>query len=261
MRGADTTLDKSLLLMLRPIARFWIRRGEKLQRFIDLLKVALVEAAVEEIQKRGEKVSVSRIYAVCGVHRKDAAKIHNDTVAPQTQPDIITRVVGFWAQNESYRTADGKPRVLQYEQFEELVSNISRSVGPRAILFELQRTGAVQLGRAGYKLVYTNLRHTEFFDRSMNLVARNVDSMMQAADENMNNSHSIPNVFVRTEFDNVFLDDVPKIRQWLEREGKKFHSRAREFVGQFDADICPAEGRTAGAKVAISSFSTTSDTA
>ncbi|MCB0346977.1 MAG: hypothetical protein KDD66_17795 [Bdellovibrionales bacterium] len=259
MDNANTTLDQALLVMLRPVARFWVRRGEKLQRLVDILKIAMVEAAVEEMERQSEKVTISKISTVSGVHRKDAAKIrkeHNDP--PQSVPSIVQRVIGFWSQNEDYRTAEGKPRVLSYSEFEDMLAKVSKSIGPRSVLFELQRSGAVEVSRGNYKLVYSRLKHTQFFDRSMNLVARSVDTMIEAAEENINQVNDSPNLFVRTEFDNVFMDDIPKIRAWIEREGKKFHVRAREFIAKCDADISMLEKREAGGKVVISSFSLTS---
>lgn len=251
---------KALKSMLRPVARFWLRDSETLQSFIDVLKVAFVEVAVEEMIASDTKVNVSRISMMTGVHRIDAAAMYKRGQRPERAlPDLLTRVLSTWEQDPLYQTSSGKPRSLTFEgsdsEFAELVEHVCRGVKPGTVLFELERAGSVQCSPRGAKIVRPSHRRSKDIERAMTILGRDIESLISAVSENVRSEDESPNLHARTEYDSVYVKDIPKIRAWLWREGRKFHKRARDFISKSDSDFSSRKGEEAGAKVSLSTFS------
>lgn len=252
--------EEALRTMLSPIVRFWINNLGSLQRFVGILKEIFVQVAVQEIKRRGEQVTISRISVMTGLHRLDVAKIYRGEIEEvQSVPDVVTRVIGHWEQSRDYTNPDGTPKILSVKgrksEFAKLVATISKSIGPPSVLYELERTGAVVVRGDEVELVYPLTRADGEFSRLMELASNNVGTMFESIDENIRQTNSIPHYFIRTEYDNVLAGKVPEIRAWINREGKKFHKRVREYLASRDQDISPVIGERGGAKVVVAGFS------
>ncbi|MCB0345463.1 MAG: hypothetical protein KDD66_10110 [Bdellovibrionales bacterium] len=252
--------NQNIKRMLRPIVRHCIRGSSKIQNLIKLLKEVYVEVAVEELVNSGEKVTLSRISVMTGVQRVDAKKIYRDdeSLGPVIG-DVASRVIGQWSADKHFLTKDGKPKVLTYEgrdsEFEVLVAKISKNLGPAAVLFELERVGAVQKTRGGLRLEVVSQklgRHRAYVSR---LLGKSVEALMTASYENgLSNQADVPHLHIQTEYDNVFVEDLPKIQEWIKREGRRFHKRARDYISKFDQDINRKVGKPAGARVLLGAF-------
>src|SRR5262249_3153550 len=98
-------------------------------------------------------------------------------------------------------------------------------------------------------------------ERAFELLSKDGESLISAAEENIFRRHSIPNLYIRTEYDNIYASDIPKIRKWLLKEGALFHKRAREFMNRFDRDINPRLEKIvkASASISLTSFSLSID--
>lgn len=252
--------ETALKLMLTPVVRFWMQRSGSLQRFVDLLKIVFVEVALEDMKRKQENITISRISAMTGVHRTDVSKItKGQPEDARNLPHVVTRVVGQWEHNKRYLDEDGKPRELTVKgsrsEFKALVETVSKSIGAPSVLFDLERTGSIVRTENGVKLVRATIKHTGIEERSLNLVSRNVSTMFAAISENIEGQNEVPHYMLRTEYDNVLVRDLPKIRKWLQREGRKFHKRARDFLSKFDQDIHPEYEAEAGARVVLGGFS------
>ncbi|MCB0346946.1 MAG: hypothetical protein KDD66_17640 [Bdellovibrionales bacterium] len=252
--------EGALRTMLSPIVRFWINHLGSIQRFVGILKEIFVQVAVEEIKKRGEQVTISRISIMTGLHRLDVTKIYRGEVEHvQSVPDVVTRVIGHWEQSRAYTNPDGSPRILSIKgrksEFAKLVATVSKSIGPPSVLYELERTGVIEIDGDKAKLVYPLTRSVGEFDRLIELTSKNVGTMFSSIDENIRQVNKVPHHFIRTEYDNVLVGAVPEIRAWINREGKKFHKRVREYLASRDQDISPVIGERGGARVVVAGFS------
>lgn len=253
--------DETLKRMLKPLVRYCVRGSDTIQHLFTLLKAVYVEVAVEELEQAGSKVNMSRINLMTGVHRADIAKIYkkNEPLKPFIG-DIVRRVLGQWEHDEEFCTKDGKPRVLRYQgednDLERLLAKVSTSVGPKAVLFELERADVIEKTRAGIKLKQVSIRSTTGSVHEKRILASNMQALVNAAMENEESAEEEkPNLLIRTEYDNVFQDDLPRIRSWLRREGRKFHKRARDYISKYDKDIHDRPGRSAGGRVVLGAFS------
>ncbi len=249
----------ALAIVLRPVARFCIRRNLSLRDMTELAKVVFVEVAAEEISKSTEKVNVSRISLCTGMHRQDVKRIFRDGEKKDYSPGYITRVMGQWQQDEAYLNPSGKPRILEYEgensEFNQLVRKVTGDVHPGTVLFQLERLGAVEKTAKGLKLrgfVYVPKADPI---EGFKLFAKDTFHLLSAVDENILGSQKIPNLHIRTEFDNIAKSDLPKIRKWIAKEGSRFHQKIRKFVSKFDLDINKRKNAEGGGRFVLGSFS------
>ena len=95
--------------------------------------------------------------------------------------------------------------------------------------------------------------------KSFQLLARDIELLMRAGEENIATPEAQPHLHLHTEFDNIYKKYVPQLKEWLYNEGKDFHRRAREYFSKFDADVNPQPGEEAGARVSVGAFGIADD--
>ncbi|MCB0345047.1 MAG: hypothetical protein KDD66_08010 [Bdellovibrionales bacterium] len=256
----NSVRHRALRMMLRPLVRFWLHGGDALQSFIDSLKVVFVEVAVEEMAAKESRINLTRISLITGVHRPDVTRIVKESKPPdRSVADVVTRTIGQWENDQDFCGKDKKPRTLTYRsrdsEFNELVARVSKDVKPGSVLFALEQLGAVK--QIGDRLKLTKFDHNVSADeeQSFDILSRDIQSLVNAVEENVRVKAEVsPNMHIRTECDNVFVHDLPKVRKWLWKEGKAFHRRARAFLAKHDKDINDRPDREAGAFVSVSAF-------
>ncbi|MCB0344947.1 MAG: hypothetical protein KDD66_07510 [Bdellovibrionales bacterium] len=259
-KSSGSIQKQALMHMLKPLVRYWIRGSNTIQDFVDLLKLVFIQVAVEEMEHTGSKINVSRISVMTGVHRTDVTKVYKQQEEPSREvPDVVSRVIGKWQSDSSFTTTEGKPRIISFgddnSEFVSLVRSVSKSVSPGSVLFELERCNSVRRSSKGLALVRTTHKVTTDVLRATEIMSKDAESLMSAIHENIESAAEVsPNLHIRTEYDNVFLKDIPKIREWLRVEGKKFHKKARDYLSKFDKDINERQ-EAAGATVVLTAFS------
>ncbi len=247
--------------MLRPIAAFCLRNGLALQDLIESLKVVLVQAAEAELTRASSKVNTSRISIMTGVHRLEVGRIRESGGDLTTDKNFIRRVIGLWREGEEFTTSAGKPRVLSFDgegsDFWHLVQTVSLDPNPAAILRELKRTGAVKESPRGLRLVagFQMLKGNP--EEGYRQLGADMQSLIDTVHDNTERDDAVPHLHLRTDFDNIFVKDLPKIRKWLLREGTLFHKKVRHFLAQHDQDMTPSPEKEAGARVSVTAYSVT----
>lgn len=251
----------ALEVILRPIVRFCVRNRISIHDVDNTMRRIFVDVATKEIESMGQKPTVSRIYLMTGLHRRDVTRIVYGDDNRSEGPDLLVRVLSTWESDNNYRTKSGKPRVLSSDgeegEFKQLVASVSQNVSPASVLLELERIGAIERTDSGVKM----LQGVSFWDsvpeKALSLFARDVDTIARAAEENLYSPQETKNVYLRTEFDNISKADIPKIRKWLFDQGISFHKRARAYLAKYDNDLNPSLLREGGARVILSAFSWT----
>jgi hypothetical protein len=251
--------------MLRPIARLCLRSSVGVQFLIECLKEVLLELSSEEIEQNGEKVTTSRLSVMTGLHRRDVARLRAKGRAERAtfQPGIISRVIGRWTQERGFLTVEGKPRLLTVEgedsEFSRLVFESTRDVHASTILRELERVGAVertnQKGDAQRVRLLQNAYVPGRSEEGFAILARDIEDLILAVEENVDRQESIPNLHGRTEYDNIALSKLPEIRAWLFKEGTAFHVKIRSYLAQFDKDLNSSIDADGGGRVVVGNFS------
>lgn len=251
-------LSRCICHMLRPIVRFSLRHSIGFRELTELLKVATVDVAAENLKAQGEKVNASRLCVATGLHRGEINRIWSGEVKEQN-PAYSARVIGRWLADPQFLTKSRKPRVLSLDgdnsEFVQLVRTECTNVHPGTVLFDLERTGAVQRIAGGVKLVYRAYVPKGDPEEGFKMFSEDATHLLHSMEETILGGVKPPNLHIRTEYDNIAKDDLPAIRQWFYREGNLFHKKVRDFLSKFDLDLHPKKGKSGGNKVFIASFS------
>lgn len=260
---ADTAA-KALSTALRPLVRVALRSSLQFMDLVEVLKGVFLEVAAEELVAEGERISVSRLSVMTGVHRKDATRLYRDRGEIKRPGDTLTRVIGHWRQSSSYATKPGQPRVLSCEgtesEFAGLVREVTSDIAPYTVLNELERREMVERTNSGVRLLKTqHLSLDRELTEGFSLLGTDVEDLLHAGCENILAPSPTRNLHLKTQFDNIPRAKLPEIREWLLEEGSKFHVKVERYLAQFDRDIVPSRDSSPASRVAFGSFSVSED--
>lgn len=244
--------------MLRPLARFCLRNSLAIQEIVEALKSALIDEAMQEVSRVSKKVSVSRLSVITGLHRRDVMRLTRETQRTDSPTSLASRVIGQWTEDKRFQTSDGNPKVLSYEgdqcEFKDLVRCVSQDLNHCTVLFELERTGAVEKTRNGVKLIRRSFVIGSDVAKGLEVLAQDSDDLLSAVMENLMDAPAVPQLHARTEYDNVSVEALPHVREWLLKEGSAFHKRMREYLSKHDLDVDRSIKGGGGARVSVGTF-------
>lgn len=250
-------------IVLFPIIRFCFRRAIKFQEFSEVARHLYVRCAEESLSKAGYDSNVSRVAIATGLQRREVTRIlkQPDTIEPE--PAMLHKVIGQWSGSAQFLER-GKPRRLAFKgassEFVELVQSVSQDLNAYTVLFELERLGLVRRERSHLVLIADTVNPGRDVKRGVELLASDMGDLIEAVEENIFAEHVVPNHHIKTHYDNIVVEALPKIRQWLLERGAKFHREARAYLSKFDKDLHPhLHAKKGNARVAIGSFSVTSE--
>jgi hypothetical protein len=250
---------ETLKVLLRPVALFSLRHGIKTPEVLESLKSALVDLATEELSRRHEKTTKSKLAIMTGLQRRDVTRLleaEDQTTAPH---NIMTKIIGQWRSHPDF-SKKGVPRKLTVSgaasEFFSLVQSISKDLNPYTILFELERIGAVKRQDELLELSVSSYNPRADLERSFSLVTGDTEDLIKCVEENVLETPEIPNLHIKTTYDNISSEDVPSIRQWILKKGAEFHAEIRAFLGKLDKDLNPSLfNKSGGTRVCVGSFS------
>lgn len=251
--------ESYLIKLLIPIAKYCLRRGLRIQQLLEAAKVALINAAEQDIQKRNTEVNVSKLAVATGLHRRDVMRLWRDEKPPKLEENLLTKIVGLWQHDKRFVDTKGKPKLLSYEgkesQFVDLVSSITQDINSYTLLFELERAKMVEKTEKGLKLLRQVYKPSGNQDAGMGLLSEDIDSLISAVDENIHQTESTPHLHIKTEYDNIPVEYLQKVKDWILDQGDEFHASMRKFLSQYDRDINPEISGTGRIKVIVGAFS------
>ena len=106
-------MSHELLQILEPVVRYCMMKSLGVRELLDASRQVFVDLAVEDLKKRGEKVTVSRVSIMTGLQRPIVkACLNGRKLADPTR--FTLRVIGQWRYNSKFAGKNGKPRVLSY---------------------------------------------------------------------------------------------------------------------------------------------------
>jgi hypothetical protein len=251
--------SNSLSNIFKAVAKLALRNSLRIQDIINSLKRGLIEAATEELEKQGEKVTLSKLSVMTGIHRGEVQRITHDGESHDHQPPVCAKVISRWRQSPAYQTKRGTARVLTVSgansEFAQLVREVSQDLSPYTVLFELERTGAVVKSRRGVKLqdaVYL----IDNSEAGMAMVAADTGDLLESVGENLFENPEIPNLHLKTQYDNIPACYMQMIKEWFLNEGAEFQKRAQAFLAKLDRDENEAQQGFSGClRAALCTFS------
>ncbi len=256
-------LNDSLGLLLKPFARFCVRRALKFQDLASAMKLALVEAAQVELRARGHAESISKLSAMTGLQRSDIDKILSSE-GHQRIASAHARVVGQWYSDPRFHDKKGNPRKLTCEgktsEFAELTASVSRELNPYALLFDLERTGTVRKIDGQVELLSSLYISADDIHSAMTYLGNDLNELIRAVEENVFDKHSTPNLHLKLYYDNLTVEDLPALKEWILREGSTFIQHVQRHVSKFDKDINPTLAkRRGGGQLSLGVFGRTEE--
>lgn len=230
--------------VLRPAVRFCLRHALRIQDLIECAKGVMVEEAKHELERANEKVNVSRISAMTGLYRHDVERHLRKKSKVETQSkDLVSKVIGLWNTAPDWMTSKGRPKTLTADsnasEFARLVAEVSTDLNPGTVLFELERTGAVERCPAGVRLKARAFYPKGDAINGFNILGDDVEDLTRAVEANVLEAPKLPHFHARTVYDNVRPQGLDEIKRWFLREGYRFHAKVRELLSKHDQDINP----------------------
>lgn len=247
-------------ILLRPLLRFAFRKNILAHDALRALTETYVEIVEEQTRKKNGQPNISRICLATGLNRRDLAKLlRSEKPVRSPESSLKSRVIAYWENSKKFRDSEGNPKALTFDgpssEFYRLAQLVTGDVHPATILSELLRVEA--LTQVDDRVVIKRFNPTTSSPRdSVELIARDISGLIHSGFENIERADAVPHLHIRTEYDNVYIAALPKLKVWVLEEGKKFHKKAREIFSAADKDLNPDDSRgKAGAKISLSAFS------
>ena len=254
------SLETALHRMLAPVVKFAVKRALPIQDFIELVKDLYVKETASQMKAAGFKPNVTQLATATGMHRRDVTRLfEQEPVKKSEEPaGILMKVLGVWENNPQF-SEDGKPKVLECKgkgnEFQQLVRSITLDLSPRAVLIELQRLQLVEVEDRKVNLVDQPELLVKTDNEGLYQVGLDLQTVGDLAYENLYERQEPPNLHARTEYDNIYVDSLPEIRQWLVDLGTEVHQRVREYLSKHDKDLNPSPKKAGGGRVSFGTFS------
>lgn len=233
---------QALDALLSHVVRFCFRHSFKFQDLVERIKVIFLRIATEELEKKAEKVTVSRLSLITGMQRRDVTKFKAGPAIVDTDKGLIPKVLGQWQTNRRFLTKEGHPKILELgakSEFSELVRSVSQDLRPASVLFELERIGAVKKVPGGAQLQVESYVPKGDVITGLNIFRRDLEDFTVAVEENLFTNPKLPNHHLRAEYDKVRATAVEALKAWFLKEGHAFQVRVRNQIAEHDQDSNP----------------------
>jgi len=192
-----------------------------------MLKRAYVKEVKEELVRKNERVTLSRISIISGVHRKDVKRL---TENPDTEPDSVriekvsltSRLLSLWTGDSQFLDDQGDPLVLPRigsPSFDSLVYAVSSDIRPRTVLNDWLQRGLIQEDEKGYHLVMEALFPTEDMATKMAFLARNTADHIATCEHNIR-AEQAPLPERSVFYNHLSKESVLELRQLADEESK-----------------------------------------
>ena len=244
----------------RPVVKYCLRNSIKLQEVIEALKIVFVEEAKDSLAKSKIKFNDSKISVMTGVHRRDLSRLRESDLSPKYINNAIFKVLGLWQSSKKYLD-NSKPKKLTFgndtSEFSKLVRSVTQDIHPQAVLTELIRCAAVKINQDKLSLIAKIYNPKGDYKKGFQIISSDCDDLISAVEDNVVGQANPPNHHVRTSYDNVYLNNTDKIKDWILSKGDDFHQDLREHISKFDVDVNPNHNKETKERfrVVVGSFS------
>jgi hypothetical protein len=249
--------------LFRGAVKFALHNSLRQRELAELLKQALVEASIDELQRNDAPVNAARVSVMTGVHRKDVDRImRQKTTDIPSEGSLVARVIGQWRSDPSFLTKTGEPKILSnsdsQDQFSKLVRSVSNELNPSLVLSELDRVGAIVHHRLGVKLLARAYVPDKDQIKHYQMLADDYHDLAECVEQNLTRTGDDKHLHIKTEYDAIPDSLIEEVSQWLLKQGTAMHEKVAAYVSSKDKDLNPSLRKSSGRnKVSITSFSLT----
>ncbi len=239
----------TILKILRPLVRIFLRNNVPYGAFADLAKKVFVDVASEEFGLPGRKQTDSRVSIITGLNRKEVRRVK--ALPPLTEESEsatqryhrAARVISGWARDPRFLDKTGQPAELPLEGegavFSELVKQFSGDVPARALMDELLRADCVErLENGAIRLkARAFLPDTQEGDK-LAILGVDVKDLIGTIDHNI--CSSTDHYFQRkVAYDNLPQEILGHFREMTEVQGQALLEEMDRWLAQQDRDLNP----------------------
>jgi hypothetical protein len=151
MNKSADHVNAMLVRIFRPLVRLLLRLGVPFQSCAEALKWTYVDIASNEFALDGKAQTKSRVAVITGLTRIEVERLQRETLDDAAESAKSyhrgARVITGWSNDTKYLSEMGEPMALTFDgpspNFCDLVADYSGGTTPRAVLDDLQRSGAV----------------------------------------------------------------------------------------------------------------------
>jgi len=245
----DDVLRRSLVALLRPVARLLLKRGIPHNAFVEVSKEAFVESARLDFAVPGRKPSISRVSVLTGLTRKEASRFVRQPAGvrealARKRINRAARVVSAWVGDRKYRDGRGGPASLVVESdggpsFSSLVAEHGGDVTPRAVLDELMRVGAIRRLKDGrVRLVQRAYIPESDEVAKLEILGTDVADLISSIEHNLEPETSESPYFQRkVAYDNLPVEYLAGFRALLARKGQRLLEELNAELAAHDRDV------------------------
>ncbi len=240
---AKIALSLAVFRILKPLAKFTIRRGMSIGAMIELARRAYLEAATELLSEEQTKVTASRICAMTGMYRKEIRRLEELPKISDTETDDkynrSTRVITGWLRDEEFKTKSGKPAALKLEgpnSFESLVRKYSGDMTPNAMHQELERLGAVSVSSRGMIRLETAAYLNSSATDGIHILGTDTAELIDTITNNIVQATSDAKRFQRkVSYTNIPLEKSADFYQYAETESQNLLEKLDRWLNKASA--------------------------
>ena len=153
-------LNDAFLVILKPLARLFLRFGRGFREFAELSKTAFVAVASDDYGIGGRPTNGSRVAAMTGISRKEIGrlrqKIKRGNPAGIERQAPVQEALQLWRSDPEFLDEHGMPTSLPLQgkraSFESLIKRSAGDIPAGAMRKELQRIGAIDAVGADVRL-------------------------------------------------------------------------------------------------------------
>lgn len=247
MAQHSETIARALARLLTPLVRILLRQGVSVGAVTDLLKRVYVTVAERDFTVPGRKQTTSRIAVLTGLHRKEVARLRR---LPADSPDALderynraARVVSGWMRDDAFRRTDGEPADLALESpdgFPALVQRYSGDMPVRAVLDELERTGAVeQTGDGVVRLVQRGYVPAVDEAQKLQILGTDTRDLLATIDHNLEAPPGKARFQRKVVYDNVPEEFAEEFRALAARRSQELLEELDRWLAERDRDRVP----------------------
>ncbi len=205
--------ERILSALIRTVVNFGVTYPELIER----IKLAYVKEVEQDLVSQDEKVTLSRISVISGVHRKDVKRLLSTELSDSDteRSSLTARLISLWVGDSRYIDRSGQPKLLPAHgdiSFESLVLSISTDIRSRTVLDDLIRRGIVIVCDDKLKLNQEALFPSDDLETKIEFLARNISDHILTCHHNIQRTEdSLPERSVF--YDRLSKDSVDLLQQ------------------------------------------------
>ncbi|NIL94259.1 MAG: hypothetical protein GTO71_07400 [Woeseiaceae bacterium] len=234
----------AMLLVLRPIARAFLKAGIGYREFAEISKTAFVDVAGKDYGLRGRPTNISRVAVMTGLTRKEVRRIRDKTESgdaiEMTKLAPMSQVMHRWFTEGEYTSENGVPKVLDFDSgdpsFAGLVKKYGGDIPPGAMRTELKRMGVVEELESGQlKAVSRSVVGLENHEKFVRGLAHVLYPAALSLDHNIDKDRSEnPWIHVSAFTHSVGEHDVRRIRRVCSDKASGLVESVDDFLAAYE---------------------------